>query len=1008
MSEFEGLKLGRRQVLGGAATLALTPMIPLRAGEADAASRASTPITHWPSRALLVPDLSRSLDRRNLAKTVHERLVIDDMESDGAWAASPPVTLTYSKERYREGTRSMRMRVALRNEDYIHKARSANGSFNGQGVLFDGTPFSASITKTFDKPQDWTRYNRISLWCFVHPTNNPALALSLQFLCEGASAGPTDPIAIHYFADLQPGRWNQLAWEIPEQRRDRVTRVVLFQSISGLPFRDASPDVVYDFDELCVERVDAEQVDGWAVIPGHIAHCHVGYAPQAAKIAISADGSPEFSIVEAASGKTAATLAAVEVTNRRGTFRVLDFGTFDKPGSYRLSHGSTSSEPFEIAADRWRTVVDATMNAFYGLRCGFAVPGVHDACHLDVFCEHAGQRRPVGGGWHDAANLTQGPYRTHLSIYALIELHEALQTAGDKPRAERALEEALWGIEWSLRMRFAPGLRTLYGEYSYYTDGIPGTDDDVVQEDKRAEVGRDPFQNTLAVLAAARAARALRRRDPALAKRLISAAREDYAVTTMDVRPPADAPPLEINEPSWRDRIGYLTLAAVELFRATGDQKYAKDAARFARLLIGTQERRFVDGIPVTGYFYEDAGRTRLVHEYHNGFEDSGLLAFAALCEALPDHPDWIDWYAGLAIYYRHFLLKGTEASAPFEVIPAALWRRADLDAAQPLDRTGAMIAGMGPSPLFPTVPTPEVVRAQMLQQFEAGEPVGHDYRLRVFPLWYDGVRHGATTVQLGKTIGLSAAARVLRNHEASELAERQLQWVTGANPLSRSLMFGVGHDFWQNFSVSLPNFVGGLSLGFNSLRDDSPAWGNNALFPYKEQWVFSSCRVAHLLARVGMPARVTGATTEGATFRHVRTGKVTRIQPGRFDELLPGGSYEVKSGSLVKQLSLADGAQEQIELDPSTAVVLALSVSSAAQERVSITLELSGRGRHRLAARLFNARLDGLPKSIQVSGDAPSRLNLQLTVEKLDTPWVLVLIPDGQLSERVTLEGRA
>jgi hypothetical protein len=195
-SHFQGLMLDRRQVLGGAGALALAPLLPLRADEADPAARASAPQTRWPSRALLAPDLSCSRDTRNLAKTAHEQIVLDDMENDGAWTASPPVTLAYSTERARTGTRSLRMRVALRNEEYIRRSRLPNGSFTGLGVLFDGTPFSASVSKTFDKPQDWTRYNRLSLWCFVHPTTNPVLAVSLQFLCEGASAGPTDPIAI--------------------------------------------------------------------------------------------------------------------------------------------------------------------------------------------------------------------------------------------------------------------------------------------------------------------------------------------------------------------------------------------------------------------------------------------------------------------------------------------------------------------------------------------------------------------------------------------------------------------------------------------------------------------------------------------------------------------------------------------------------------------------------------------------------------------------------------------
>ena len=115
-------------------------------------------------------------------------------------------------------------------------------------------PFAASMSRQFSPSQDWSRYNRLSLWCYLHPTTNPVSTLSIQFLCDGASAGPTDPVAIHYISDLTPGEWNQLTWEIPEMARDRVSRLVIFQPLFGLPVAAADPHLTYDFDELCLER----------------------------------------------------------------------------------------------------------------------------------------------------------------------------------------------------------------------------------------------------------------------------------------------------------------------------------------------------------------------------------------------------------------------------------------------------------------------------------------------------------------------------------------------------------------------------------------------------------------------------------------------------------------------------------------------------------------------------------------------------------------------------------
>ena len=904
----------------------------------------------------LLPDPGHGLDRRNLTKPVHESRLVDDMEDDGGWSASDVVTLEYTTDRARSGTRSLRFSIELRNEDYIRFARRENGSFAGAGVLFEQMPFAAIVSRRFSPAQDWSVYNRLSLWCYVHPTADAVMRtnqLSLGFVCDGAEAGPTDPIAVHYLGDLVAGEWNHIAWELPEMRRDRVSEFRIFLPTAGVPEHGAPSRITFDIGDLCVERVDAEPVDGWAVTPGKIAYCHVGYLPAAEKVAIAPDGPADFALIEARTGAEVAKLPAERVVNRRGSYRVLDFSSVNEPGMYRLRHGETLSETFPIGEDAWRPVVAATLNAFYGLRCGFAVPGVHDACHLDVVAEHDGERRVLGGGWHDAANMTQAPNRTFLSIYALLELRESLRARGDEDLAGRALEEARWGLEWLLRSRFGGGVRATYNDCSYYTDSVAGTGDDVLIDagsSGEAQVGQDGWLDTLSALAAARAARTLRDGDPLWSAELLAAAEEDYSAVATGITPPHDAPPRQINEPSWRDRIGYLTLAAVELYRASGSERYATDAARFARWLAGTQERRFVDGIAVTGYFCEDAGRTRIVHEYHNGFEDGGLLAFAALCDTFPNAPEWMDWYAGLTFYAEYFCATGSAASAPYNVIPAAVWRRADIDAPFPDNVIGAPIAAAGPSPNYPTAPTPELIRRQMLEQYEAATDLGAGHRLRIFPLWYDNTRHGSSNVHLGKTIGLAAAARTLNRPALSDLAGRQVEWLLGANPFSRSLMYGVGHDYWQNFTVSMPQLVGGLSLGFNSYRDDAPAWGNNAVFPYKELWVFSSCKMAHSLAYVGVPARIRESASAGsAPVVDLRT-------------------LEHSGGTVIVEASL------------------------------------SGAGSHQLEVRGFNARVRGLPATVA----APSTERVEVHIEDPSQPWLVVVVPDGRLDDRAEIGGRA
>jgi hypothetical protein len=898
----------------------------------------------------------------------------------------------------------LRFHTLLRNEDYIRASRAPNGSFTGAAVLFDGPPVSASARLRFATPQDWSGFNRLSLWCYLHPTVNTANSLSLQFLCQGAAAGPADPVSVNYVGDLRAGEWNHLVWEISEYQRDAVVEFVLFQPLSGLPLASHDTGLTYDFDQLQLERVEVETVSGWEVPAGKIAYSHIGYQPGAPKVAICADsGTDQFELLDGDGERIVATFPARKLENRRGHFRVLDFTNFDTSGRYQLRCGDASGEAFEIGAGVWGAALDATLNAIFGLRCGCVVAGVHDACHLDVFVEYKGERRVVGGGWHDAANLTQAPVRTHLTSYALLRLYERLAALPEEERrAALALDEARWGLDWLLRMRFGPGLHCLYGNYSYWTDSKPGTDDDVVQ----TNVGRDLFQNVTGILAAATAARVLRAAQPELAARLLSAAREDHAAIIGDfAASPAEAPALNINQPSWRDLVCYLTLATVELFRATGQANYRADALRLGRHVFNLQERSFVEDSPVTGYFYEDGARSRIVHEYHNSHEESGLLALQALCDAFPQDPAWIDWYAALLINSEYYCRLGSTASAPFNVLPAAVWRHADLDAALPEDRTGSLLAAHA-SPLFPTPPSAQQTRTQMQVMFDAATPLTDNMRLRVFPLWHNHVQHGGSVVQLARNAGLTAAAQLRGQRDLIELGARQLQWLLGANPFSRSLLYGVGYDYWQNFTVAMPNLVGGLSLGFNSYQDDAPAWGNNAVFPYKEMWIFASSRVALNLAYIGLPARIRGHAAVPVELRERRTGTRVRLPAGRFEQRVPAGDYVAMAGAVEWNLALMEGKLHELEFDPSSAIDMQLA-SSVEQNTVTLELKLRGNGRHALELRLFNATAAETGRQVTLRHGFETKLVWSLHLNDAESPWVGVVIADGRPAVRQESFGR-
>ena len=1001
--------IDRRRFLQGSAAVSLaqmpSSMSAMRAIVAAAPAAAGKDFTGINlGHPLMVPALEHSLGVRCLSKPVSKSLMLDDMEEQRKWTASPELQLSYTTERARSGTRSLRMTTLLRNEAFIRATTDSHGHFTGQEAFFFGQPFSSFAVLGFDQPQDWTAFNRLSLWCYLHPTASPTTSISLQFLCAGASAGPWDPLPIHFIGDLKPGEWNHLTWEISEYPRDKVVMLVVMKPCSGLPIATSDPAITFDLDELRLEKVEVEPVSSWQVTRGKVAYSHVGYRLGAQKLAYcSEEGEEAFRVLHASSGDVVAELPTQQLTNARGKFTVLDFTSVATPGIYRLDCGKSKGEAFPIGDDAWNALIDATLNSFQGFRCGCGVPGSHDACHLDTFVEYQGERRIMAGGWHDAANNTQFADSTHTSIYALLSLYE--QLIGDPLQAKRCaaiLEEAKWGLDWSLRMRFAPGVRLHKNNTSYWTDSKVGTLDDVLQFD----AGNDLRENIYALVALSLSARILKTVDARMAARVLRVAEEDYDQIRPAIKQPFQPTTYgDSGRGSWRDLAAYLAVCATELYRVTGKESYRADAIRFGGWLIALQEQSFVDGSPVTGYFYADRERTQIQREVYGGSDDSGFLALRALCEAFPNEESWMQWYAGLLIYSEYYCRQGGEASAPFDVIPTCVWRREDLTTDNRPDMIGGALS-VHASPMFPTPVNDEVTRKQRLQMYEAGAALTSNMRLRVFPIWYNHVQHGATTGHLNRAAGLGCAAAVRGRLDVAELAGRQLQWVVGSNPFSRSIMFGVGYDYWQNFTVDNVNFVGGMGLGLNSYEADMPAWPNNAVFPYKEQWSYSSGRMALNLAQCGAPARLVGKALVAVSLREDRTGKTTALKPGSVDVCVAPGQYVATGGGMTWRLDLIGGRRFTLVFDPKQAITFSLSQQTVGRD-VAITAELNGAGTHSLELRLFNLSGPAEQQSVSLTHGTTKRLSWKVQVAEANKPWIAVVKANTSRDTRQEVFGR-
>lgn len=795
--------------------------------EPESAFRLPDPLPPFP---LDVPE-EHALMTKWAAKPVLESRLIDDMESDGNWLKTGIGEMSYTEERARDGKRSLRFRTSLRDEEHYRRHRSPWNSFSGtQG----GT---SSVQLHFNEPQDWSEFNRISFWIYVHPTTMPNYVIFLRLICTGAPSNATSSRTGHFVHDLVPGEWNRVLFEIPHLKRDSVTSFAINQMLRG-HHPDEEGIVTYDIDQIEIEHVVTDVYEGWEVVPGKISYSHTGYRPEDSKMAWAGEGAgTEFELIDHR-GKVVFSKAVQVFENKRGTFRLLDFSEFNSSGQYHIRCGSIESEPFPVAADVWLHPLFKALNAYYCLRCGHHVPGVHLECHKDWQGFRGDVKKVINGGWHDAGDLSQGSFRTAMGTLGMMRNIEMLEENDLAPAlSERLREELAWGLEWLLKTRFGDGFHMSFSVMRIYTDNEIGTIDDVV-----SPAANVPWENFLAAAVQAKAAQVLKDSHPELAKASRTAAIEDWEA--------ALASRLEWDEAEYREAAWGVS-SSIELQRLTGEPGYAEHAQRFGRLLLLCQEQCFVEGISVTGYFYTRTDRKNRIHNYHAAFEEAPLIALTALCEAYPDHPDWMDWYAAAVLHSEYFQKRGSSIAAPYMHLPNSVWHISETQTITDTQR-----------------------KTDMQTQILEGTQLGGGYALRTFPVYHDNLFHGNTNIQLSGAWALAEASKLRRDGEGMALVARQLEWVLGANPFSQSLMYGVGYDFAPHFAYCLKNIVGSLPVGMDCMSGDQPHWSATNDATYKEIWIEPANRFLGALSVYlsGYPRESSGKNDRNTTLIRAET----------------------------------------------------------------------------------------------------------------------------------------
>lgn len=876
---------------------------------------------------------------RWLNKEILENKILDDMESPGNWTpfttgaisvvdaritadkseSKKMVTeMGYTAEKSHSGNQSLRIKFPSKLD--------LPGPKSGRGW---GT---AGITRTFEN-EDWTKFNRISIW--IHPDcpGHYQTWLEIRLFNEGSEKLPA------LFGQegettvtLKNQTWNRVLWEIGNVARDKISKLEISIWMAGNE-PEASDTMAYYFDDLELQKVSPDYIEGWKVWPGRISFSHTGYQTDAPKSAIANDlTAGDFKVIDASSGKIVLSKAVKTIAYHLGTFQLLDFSEITQSGAYYIEAGGTKTQTFPIDPGVWEETIWKALNFFYVERCGTPVAGAHGSCHRDWTCIHDDKRIVINGGWHDAGDFTQGLRNTGEAVYAMFSLAEQLKRkGGDQKLFERLVEEARWGLDWILKTRFGDGFRNEGSVNSRRTNGIIGDFDDVSSTARNT-----PKSNFVASASEAIGYRILKDIDPRIADYSLKTARQDwqFAVEKMDTNP---AEPSKVIWSGSFDSGNILhdvassgILASVELWRATGDSIYAIKAAELSKIIIESQQRKIPEwDVPLTGFFYTGPARDHILHYCHNGRENEPIVALAQLCEAFPGHPDWMKWYSAIVLHSEY--LKAISAyTGPYNVMPSSIYTDQEY------------------------LEVPESRRESFRKQVLNGIPLGKGHYLRLFPVWMDYRGHFGTI--LPQALSLTYAARVRGDLESANLARHQMEWIVGRNPFSQSTMYGVGYDFPPLYTPSSGDIVGALPVGIQTRNEnDAPYWPVQNTWTYKEVWVHPVSQWIWLM-------------------RDIEGSSVTKNPDLHQDKAF---SFEVTK-------------------------------TRSAGREVIIRVKALGSGSHSFKVRAYNLTIKSGVKQVNLRTGREEILEWRGKINSPDEQWVVVIVPDNDLTSHKELIGSA
>ena len=669
--------------------------------------------------------------------------------------------------------------------------------------------------------EDLTDYNRFSVWVYADAPGFYSVFVGCTLYNEGENIMPTPGrFEGQHFVSVYPNKWQQIIWEIPDLYRDSVTGFSVNIMLTGSP-KGSSDTLKLYIDDMRIEKVEAENSRGFDLRSNAIAYSHSGYKSGAKKQAlVQHTSNSQFQLFDE-KNNIVFTGEGKELENG---FVLLDFSTVDAPGYYTLKTNNIETRPFAIGDEAWLSTAWRTLNFFFAERCGFDQPGIHQECHKDVICVHPdGRTLPVNGGWHDAADLTQGVGNTARGGMAMLELAKSIQNKNPKLYG-RLLEEARWGLNWTMQTRFGDGYRNGGLIIGIWSDNITGTKDDML-----TKATDNPFDNFIAASYCAMAYPFYKNDDPVFARWCYNSAVEDFKFANEKL-------PDFLTGKNEVELYAQATVAAMHLYRLTHKQTYLDWAVQYADVVMDCQQtdRRTEWKVPLHGFFYESHEKKRILEFFHRSNEELMVQGLSMLHTDAPNHKKASLWKASCQAYadYLHDI---SEIINPYGILPAAVY-----------ELNNAEFAGIYHEGAQVGMPSMEEYNAQV----KNGIQLSPTFYLRRFPVAYQF--RGFHAILLGKAKAAFILSEVLNDKELKNIATRQLEYIVGFNPFAMSTIYGDGYDYPPLYGAYAGDVVGAVPVGIETFEnDDEPYMPMQVNATYKEIWTHTTAAVMWNLAQL-------------------------------------------------------------------------------------------------------------------------------------------------------------